>query len=166
MECKSADGNADASQIEKLEEQNLQSDSSHIQCQESIGNAKKTKSDVVVESIRTLNPGSIDRHFGRAQCVRKIRWVSTITAKANDIKRIKKKRSPPQKKRGGQTLSIGRFIDTQLRKISNQKYRDKTERDVLRLLLDRIENEPVKTKTKNSISFPLFRYIYFDLNFR
>lgn len=112
----------DTSQIEPPKDLGIQSKNLSIPCQESNGNAKKAKSNDVIKSVDM--DGSMP--------------------KVNDVKFIKKKRSTLQKKRGNETYSFGCYMDTQLRKITNPKYRDKTERDVLRLLLDRIENEPVK----------------------
>lgn len=120
LESKPADGNGGSSQKQLSEELNLQSDDSHNQCQESNGTTKKAKWNDIVESI---DIGS--SHSGE---------------------KFKEKRSPRQKKRDSEASSFGIFLDTQLRKITNQKYRDETERDLLRLLLNRIENEPVKLK--------------------
>lgn len=118
---------------------NLKLENLEIQCEKIGGHAKEGESNAAVEF----------EHIGEAsgscklQRDRKIRRAMTGTPKYNGVKWIKTRQKKLIVKK---STSFGSFIDTQLCKITNQKYRDKTEREILRFLYDRIEKEPVKLK--------------------
>lgn len=136
-----------------------------MQCEESNESIKKAESNVGVAAVESVDVVGVAISGAGVQCDRKIRRaiinVAKIKSKAHGVKWVKRKQKRRQMKTVNKVQSFGNFLDTQLRKITNQAYRDKTERDILRLLLDRIENEPVKLA--NLLLFPLLNLHQFGL---
>lgn len=145
MGSKPTGENGSTSQIEQSKpvDLNMKSENSQIQCEETTEDATEAESNVAVDS----------GDFGEASGGRKlqrdheIRRAMTSIPKFNGVKATKRNYWPlPRKPIKKKSQSFGSYVDTHMRKITNQKHREKTERDILRLLFDRIENESVKFK--------------------
>lgn len=132
-----------------------------MQCEESNESIKKAESNVGVAAVESVDVVGVATSGAGVQCDRKIRRAIINVAKIKSKAHVKRKQTRRQMKTVNKVQSFGNFLDTQLRKITNQAYRDKTERDILRLLLDRIENEPVKLA--NLLHFPLLNLHQFGL---
>lgn len=159
MDGKLTDGNDDSSQRHsELVELNIKTE-----------NIEK---NAAVEPMNIGGGGDGSNSGPKVQNVRKIRRASINTRKTSGKKPIvKKKHLRRQKKPSAndevQPFGIGNFVITQLRKITNEAYRDKTEREIMQLVLDRVEHEPVKLKEEKALDliFNFHEFIY-NLNFQ
>lgn len=114
-----------------------------MQCEETGGDIEETQSNAAVE------PVDIGESSGncKPQRDREVRRATPDMLKYNRVRRIKRSYRPhPKKPIEKKSQSFGSFVDAQLQKFTNQKHRDQTERDILRLVCDRLENEPVKLR--------------------
>lgn len=128
---------------------NLKPENSQIPCEKIAQNVEGAESNAAVESDDIAEAsGSC-----KLQRDRKIRRVMTGAPRYNGVKCIKTK-PHPKKLIVEKKTSFGSFVDTLMCKITNQQNRDKTERDILQLVYNRIAEQPVNLRNSWAFFLP------------